>query len=192
MNVLLVFPKYQYLALVEDSARNRFLNTCEKFVESCERGRHKLYLIAENDTARMLKEDLPYSRYITLTRSKDKELVEVCSSLSDCSYTDEECVGADYSISTDTAKSVITSIEEFEKYYIDYLKMAYEALKQDMNVIVEFSMAKKYMRFSLKEVPKACIYYRYNIQTSKGELYMAGLPAAESLTETWRGGIPSA
>lgn len=190
MNVLLVFPKYQYLAMVEDSARNRFLNTCEKFVESCERGRHKLFFIAENDTARMLKEDLPYARYITLTRSKDKELVEVCSSLSDCYYTDDECVGADYSVTT--IEAVITSVTEFEKYYTENIKAAYESLSHDMNVIVEFSMAKKYMRFSLKEVPKACIYYRYNVQTSKGELYMAGVPAAESLTESWRGGIPSA
>lgn len=189
MNVLMVFPKYEYLALLEGHAQEKFLSVCERLVDSCEEGKHKLYFIAENDTARKLKQDLPYARYISLTRDVDKDLVEICSSLSDYFYTEEECQGTDYSVKT--VDSNFSNLELFEKYFLNNMQVAYDGLIRSMNVVVEFSMAKKYMRFKVKEAPKSCIYYDFNVQTGDDMVYVAGVPNKD-LTKIWRGGIPSA
>lgn len=187
MNVLMVFPKYEILSLLEQSALERFIKKCDKFVESATNGRHTLFFIAENDTARELSADVPNARFLSLTNEYDADLVSICSDLSDLVYP-ADMRTVNYAVSTGVEN--FSDMKKFEEYYLNNIQTAYEALQKNMNLVVEFVMPNKYMRFKTKKVPANCFYYRYDVNKSEGLLYVAGKPN-EELTELWRGGIPN-
>lgn len=187
MNVLMVFPKYDILSLLEQSALDRFIKKCDKFIESVAQGGHKLFFIAENDTARNLSEDVPNARFLSLTNDYDADLVAICSDLSDLVYPSTLST-VNYAVSTGIEN--FTDMAKFEAYYLDNIQKAYEGLQNNMNLVVEFAMANKHMRFRTKDIPTSCFYYKYDVNKSEGFLYVAG-QYNEELTELWRGGIPN-
>lgn len=187
MNVLMVFPKYNILSLLEQSALDRFLKRCDKFIESAISGGHKLFFIAENDTARNISEDVPSARFITLTNDYDAELVAICSDLEDLVYPSSLHV-INYAVSTGIEN--FTDMKKFEEYYLNNIQTAYEEIQKNMNLVVEFVMPAKHMRFRTKNIPTSCFYYKYDVNKSEGSFYVAG-QYSEDLTEVWRGGIPN-
>lgn len=187
MKILIVFPKYDSIELLEFGATKKFLSFAEKLIDSCTRGRNTLFFLAENDTARKMKEDVPKAKFITFTSELDLDLLGMSETLSGCNYAGEIVPLENYGISRTPTQ--FTSLEQFEKYYTSHLEESYARSQELMDLIIEFSMAKKYTHFNMKEIPKATIFYRYDMQDSTAKVYLNG-EYNEQLTQQWKGGIP--
>ena len=186
MNVLMVFPKYDVLSLMDMSVVERFMHTCDRFVNSAVEGRHSIFMLAEDSTARMLKDDIPKAHYLSVTNEVDRDLVGLCPDLEDLVYPKDLKVDT-YAVG-DTTQS-FADLNAFEDYYLKNIQDGYEALQRNMNLVIEFVLPNKHMRFKSKKAPENCFYYRYDISKNEGMLYVGDSPN-EELTEQWRGGIP--
>lgn len=187
MKILIVFPKYEALDMLEIGAVRRFLSFAEKLIDSCVAGRNTVFMLAENDTARRMKEDVPNAKFITFTNETLLGMLDLSPKFSDCDYTGEIKPLDNYSVRNIMPR--ITTVEQFEKFYTEVLEASYAASQEIFDLIIEFTMPKKYTHFKMKEIPKATIYYTYDIINSKPMVYLGGQPN-EELTKQWKGGIP--
>lgn len=186
MNILCLFPVYSYLDLAEATVLKGFLSTADKILETSALGRNRLFLIAENDTARKLKQDVPKAKYIKLSLDADLDLVEI-SSMKDCYYVGD--VEPQMDLSSQTDGKDVTNIAEFEKYYPEYLKARLEYAMQQFNVVVNFTLG-KYSRFRVKNIPDSIIYCEYDIVSGSFKVYIGGY-YNEAMSTEWKGkGLP--
>lgn len=186
MNVLCVFPIYNYLDLAEASVLKGFLSVADKILETSIQGRNRLFLIAENDTARKLRQDVPKANFVKLSLDSDLDLLEI-SSCKDCYYVGDVEPKMDFS-STMLSKDVAT-LAEFEKYYPEYINSRFEYAMRQFNAVINFTLG-KYSRFKVKNIPDSLIYGEYDIVTGKFNVYIGGHPN-ELIANEWKGkGLP--
>lgn len=187
MKILIVFPKYDSIELLEMGATKKFLSFAEKLIDSCAGGRNTLFFLAENDTARMMREDVPHAKFITFTQEDDLDVLSMSEKYKSCDYAGSIKPLANYGVIKSTTG--FKSMQQFEDYYGRVLEESYARIPELMDVIVEFSMPKKYTLFKMKDIPKATIFYQYDIQDSTATVYLNGAPN-EEITKLWKGGIP--
>ena len=100
MKVLGLFPMYSAVDLLEETAVAKFLKDADKLLDTSSKGGNRLFLVAENDTARKLKEDITSARYVQLTSKDDLDLVELSPSMSDCYFVGQVQPALDLSVAT--------------------------------------------------------------------------------------------